>query len=326
MRAVVITEPGPPEVLRIQEVADPEAGPGEVRIRVQAAGVNRADILQRRGAYPAPEGWPPEVPGLEFAGVVDRVGPGVGTSSPGARVMGLVGGGGYAEYVVLPVDQLVPIPERLDMPHAAAVPEVFITAHDALATRLGVVAGETLLIHAIGSGVGTAALQIALARGVRVLGTTRTPWKLERARSLGLEVAIDASAAGFDEAVLTATDGRGVDAILDLVGAAYLEGNLRSLAELGRMVVVGLPSGRVAEIDLGVVLRNRLTIVGTALRPRSAAEKVAAIRRFGAEVLPMLEVGRIEPIVDRVLPMTEAPAAHALLESNETYGKVVLTW
>lgn len=326
MRAVVITEPGAPGVLRLQDVPDPEPGPGEIRIRVEATSVNRADLLQRRGQYPAPDGWPADIPGLEYAGVVDRLGDGVVTSKPGDRVMGLVGGGGYAEYVVVPSDQILTVPDRLDSAHAAAIPEVFITAHDALAARLGVIGGESVLIHAIGSGVGTAAAQIARAWGVRVIGTSRSAWKLERAREHGVNLAIDTSESDFAEVVHEATDGMGVEAILDLVGGEYLDGNLRSLAVLGRMVVVGLPSGRRAEIDLGLVLRNRVTITGTALRSRSAAEKVAAGRRFSEEVAPLLEVGRVEPVIDRILPMTEVVAAHELVESNATYGKVVLTW
>lgn len=326
MRAVVITEPGAPSVLRLQDVPDPEPGSGEIRIRVEATSVNRADLLQRRGQYPAPDGWPADIPGLEYAGVVDRLGDGVVTSKPGDRVMGLVGGGGYAEYVVVPSDQILTFPDRLDTAHAAAIPEAFITAHDALAARLGVIGGESVLIHAIGSGVGTAAAQIARAWGVRVIGTSRSAWKLERAREQGVNLAIDTSESDFAEIVHEATDGMGVEAILDLVGGEYLDGNLRSLAVLGRMVVVGLPSGRRAEIDLGLVLRNRVTITGTALRSRSAAEKVAAGRRFSEEVAPLLEVGRVEPVIDRILPMTEVVAAHELVESNATYGKVVLTW
>lgn len=322
-------------MLRLRDVPDPRPGHGELLVRVTATSVNRADLLQRQGHYPAPEGWPADIPGLEFAGMVeaegetppDREGAGDHPTRPGVgdRVMGLVGGGGYAEYVVVPADQVIPVPPSLDLTEAAAVPEVFITAHDALRARLRLRQGESLLIHAVGSGVGTAALQLAKAWGCRVLGTSRTGWKLERARGLGLDVAINASEVDWADAVREAA-GEGVDAILDLVGGAYLDGNLRSLKTLGRQVVVGLPAGRSAEIDLGALLSKRLTLVGTALRSRSAAEKAAAARSFRHEVVPLLDDGTVRPIIHDTLPMAEAARAHEIVESNRTFGTVVLTW
>lgn len=326
MRAVVITEPGAPEVLRLRDVPDLEPRDGEIRVRVEAAGINRADLLQRQGLYGAPAGWPDDIPGLEYAGVVDAVGPHVSVWSEGDRVMGLVGGGAYAEHVIVPADEAIPIPSEMASTHAAAIPEVFITAQDALRARLGVRAGETVLIHAVGSGVGTAALQLAQAWGIRAIGTSRSGWKLERARELGLDASIQPEDGAFADAVLAETANRGVDAILDLVGGDYLGENVRCAGQLGRIVVVGLTRGRVAELDMGMVLRKRLTLVGTVLRSRPTAEKAAVARSFMETGLPLLERGEIVPLVHEVLPMEEAARGHALLASNETFGKLVLSW
>jgi len=326
MKAIRITEPGGPEVMRLVDVPTPEPLPGGVRVRVAATAVNRADLLQRAGHYRAPDGWPADIPGLEYAGVVDAVGPGVTGVEVGDRVMGLVGGGAYAEYVVVPAGELVRVPEGLGLEVAAAVPEVFITAHDALRVRLRLARDERLLIHAVGSGVGTAALQLAGAWGARTLGTSRTAWKLERAAELGLDVGIDAGEGRFADRVLAATGGRGVDAVLDLVGGAYLGENLRSLATLGRQVVVGLTAGRRAELDLGVLLRKRLTLVGTVLRSRPPAERVAAARGLSEEVVPLLAARRIRPVIHATLPVSEAARAHELVASDGTFGKVVLSW
>ena len=326
MRAVVITEPGAPDVLRLLDVADPEPGPGEVRVRVEAAGVNRADLLQRQGHYPAPDGAPRDIPGLEYAGVVERVGHHVTVWAPGDRVMGLTGGGACAEYVVVPADEALAVPDGLAAEVAAAVPEAFITAHDALRARLGLRSGETLLVHAVGSGVGTAALQLAKAWGVRVIGTSRSAWKIERARELGLDEGIHPEDGAFADAVRSLTAGRGVEAILELVGGDYLEEDLRCVASLGRIVVVGLTRGRSADLDMGVLLRKRLTITGTVLRSRSSAEKAAATRAFSRDGLALVARGEARPPIHQVLPMAEAAEAHRLLESNETFGKVVLRW
>jgi NADPH:quinone reductase len=324
MRAVVITEPGTPDVLRLRDVPDPTPGPGEIRVRVRAAGVNRADLLQRQGRYPAPPDAPPDIPGLEYAGVVDAIGSNVGIWSPGDRVMGLTSGGAYAEYVVVPADAALAIPEGMDDEVAAAVPEAFITAHDALRSRLGVRAGETILIHAVGSGVGTAALQLAKGWGARVIGTSRTEWKLDRARELGLDEAIRPEDGAFAAEVMQRTAGRGVQAILDLVGGDYLSENLRAADSLARVVVVGLTRGRSAELDMGMLLRKRLTVIGTILRSRPSVEKAAATHAFAQEALSRLARGDLRPAIHEVVPMEEAPRAHRLLESNEAFGKVVL--
>lgn len=326
MRAIVITRPGGPEVLEERIVPDPEPGPGEIRVRVHAAGVNRADLLQRRGAYPAPAGWPSDIPGLEYAGTVESLGPDASRWLPGDRVMGLVGGGAYAELVVVDERAAVAAPERLSPAEAAAVPEAFVTAHDALFTQVDLRAGETVLIHAVGSGVGTAALQLAKAAGAAVFGTQRSEWKLDRARELGLDVAIPGGAEDFADAVLRETAGRGVDAILDLVGGGYLPGNIRCLAPRGRLIVVGLVAGRRAELDLDRVLTRRLHIMGTVLRSRSEAEKIEATRAFADSVLPLLESGVVRPVIDRVYPMTDAAEAHREMEENRNFGKLVLVW
>lgn len=326
MRAVVITAPGGPEVLEEREVARPTPAPSQVLVRIHATALNRADLLQRRGHYPAPPGAAADIPGLEYAGEVVEVGSGVRELAEGDRVMGLLGGGGYAEYAVVQERMAVPIPDALSFEEAAAVPEVFITAHDALFTRLKLGPGERLLIHAVGSGVGTAALQLARVAGATVLGTSRTSWKLERAVELGLDLAIDTGAGGFEEPVSEATAGEGVHAILDLVGGTYLEENLRSLASLGRQVVVGTVSGTRAEIDLGVLLRSRVTLVGTVLRSRPAEEKIAATMAFRRHALPFLADGRIEPVIDRVMPMSDVREAHAHMEENASFGKIVLSW
>lgn len=326
MRAIVITEPGGPDVLEERIVAAPEPGAGEIRVRVRACGLNRADLLQRRGLYPPPVDVPQDIPGLEFAGTVDAVGVGVSRWRPGDRVMGLVGGGAYAEALVVAGDLALPIPEPLSFDAAAAIPEAFITAHDALFTRLALRPGERLLIHAVGSGVGTAALQLAREAGVRLFGTSRSQWKLERAAAYGLEVGIDPRSDDFADAVLRHTSGDGVDAILDLVGGGYLQDNLRALASQGRMVVVGLVSGRTAELDMGLLLRKRLTLIGTALRSRTHEEKVEATRAFADHALPLFEAGRITPVIDRVIPASDARLGHRLLEADETFGKVVLHW
>ncbi|MDX1675589.1 MAG: NAD(P)H-quinone oxidoreductase [Longimicrobiales bacterium] len=327
MKAVVITEPGPPDVLRVEEVPDPEPGDGEIRVRVEATAVNRADIIQRRGHYPAPDDWPDDIPGLEYAGVVDAVGPNVSVWDVGDRVMGLVGGGGYAEYVVVPADEAIAVPDGYSPEEATAIPEAFITADDALEMRMGLRGRETLLIHAVGSGVGTAALQLARAIGATVIGTSRSAWKLERAREMGLDVAIDTSGnGGFAEPVLDATARRGVSAVLDLVGGPYVEEDVKCVGYLGRIVLIGLTGGRTAELDLGTLLKKRVTLVASVLRTRPPAEKAAAARTFEETVLPLLRRGAVRPVIHEVVPMADVVRAHELVESNETFGKVVLRW
>ncbi|HWV57676.1 MAG TPA: NAD(P)H-quinone oxidoreductase, partial [Longimicrobiales bacterium] len=306
----------------------PQPGYGYVRVAVRAVGVNRADVLQRLGRYPAPMGAPRDVPGLEFAGEVAAIGLGVTAWRPGDRVMGIVGGGAYAEAVVVHERVLAPVPDGMELEEAAAIPEAFITAHDGLFSRLGVGPGERVLVHGAGSGVGTAAIQLAAAAGATVFGTARSAWKLERAAAIGLapERAIDASATDWVRAVRERTGGDGVDAILDLVGGEYLEGDVRVAADRGRILIVGLVAGSSATLDLGRVLRRRLWIGGTVLRSRPLEEKIEAVQAFRRHVLPLLSDGRVRPVIDRVVPMTEVAEAHRAIERNEPFGKIVLRW
>lgn len=326
MRAVVIAEAGGPEVLGVREVARPEPGPGQVRVRVRASGINRADLLQRRGHYPAPPGWPQEIPGLEYAGTVEEVGPGVEAWGAGDEVMGLVGGGGCAEHVVVHERIPVRVPGGVALRSAGAIPEVFMTAWDALFRQMDLRAGETLLIHAVGSGVGTAALQLARAAGARTLGTSRTPEKVKRARKLGLDVGVVSDEDGWLEPVRSATAKRGVDVILDLVGAAYLADNVRALAEGGRWIVVGVPSGVRGEIDLRALMGRRATVRGTVLRARPLEEKAILAREFEERVVPLFERGVLEPVIHGFFPPGEAGRAHAVMEGNENFGKLILEW
>jgi putative PIG3 family NAD(P)H quinone oxidoreductase len=325
MRAVVIARQGGPEVFEVRDVPVPEPQGDQVRVRVRACGLNRADLMQARGSYPAPAGVPPDIPGLEYAGEIDALGPSVtGPLRVGERVFGIVGGGGMSEYLVTPEQMAVPIPANLDFDQAAAVPEVFLTAQDALETQAGVRPGERVLIHAAGSGVGTAACQLAHAIGCTVFGTSRSPSKLERAAELGLDVPIDTSAADFAAMIREHTGGAGVDVVLDLIGAQALDANLAALAYRGRMVLIGLLGGGKASVDLGTVLRKRITVVGTTLRARPIEEKIAVTRQFAARVVPWLCRGLARPVLDRVFALEDVRAAEERLESNLGFGKIVL--
>lgn len=325
MRAVVIREPGGPEVLDVRDVPVPEPGRGEVRIRVRAFGLNRADVLQRLGRYPVPPGYPHDIPGLEVAGEIDAVGERVERWGVGDRVMGVVGGGGYAERVCAPAVTLVEVGTRLDDREAAAVPEVFMTAFDAVFLQEGLRRGEVLLIHAVGSGVGTAAVQLARRAGARTIGTSRTAEKLARATELGLDHGVLADAS-WPRRVRELTEGRGVDVILDLVGAPYLAGNQAVVADRGRQIVVGVTGGPKAEIDLRLLMGRRASIRGTVLRARSVEEKAALARAFSTEVLAGFADGSLSPIIDRVFPAGEAADAHRYMESNANFGKILLEW
>jgi len=324
MRAVVITKPGGPEVLRVDSVPVPQPTAEQVRVAVRATAVNRLDILQRMGVYPPPPGVPENIPGVEFAGVVDAVGSSVREFVPGDRAFGLAGGGTYAEYLVVHEGTLVRMPDRLSFVEAAAIPEAFITAYDAMVVQGRLGAGETVLINAVGSGVGTAAVQIARAISARTIGTARTASKLEAVLKLGLDEGIAVSGPTFAEEVQRMTAGRGVDVVLELVGGEYLAEDLSCTAAQGRVVVVGLVAGTRAELDLGVLLRKRLEIRGTVLRSRSLEEKIAVTRAFADHLLPLIERRVLKAVVDRVLPLEQAGEAHAYVASNESFGKVVL--
>ena len=331
MRAVVISSYGGVEGIGVQEVETPPAPAADrVRVRVHAAGLNRADILQRRGHYPAPPGYPPNIPGMEFAGEVESIGDAVRNWKVGDRVFGITGGGAQAEFVVVPESNVARIPLELDWVKAGAMPEVFITAHDALFTRAGLHMGERVLIHAAASGVGTAAIQVAHAAGATVHGTSRTADKLQRLDELNLgldkSVAVGGQPANFVEAVQKWTNGAGVDVILDLVGGDYFAANLEALASRGRLICVGAMAGAKSEIDLVLLLGKRVTVIGTMLRGRSIEEKAEATRLLASAVLPLISRGAIRPVIDRVYPVDEIRDAHERMESNASFGKIVLTF
>jgi len=322
MHAIMITRPGPPDVLELRDVPMPEPFADQVRVRVHATAVNRADLLQRMGRYPAPGGVPQNIPGLEFAGEVDAVGAQVEHLQIGQRVFGIVGGGAYAEYVVTHERMAIPIPDNLSYEAAAAVPEAFITAHEALFTQAQLQPGQRVLVHAVGSGVGTAAVQLIGAVGATSYGTARSTGKLHAAKKLGLDVGL--SADGWADALAHHTHGAGVDVILDFVGGPYLHDNLHALAPRGRMVLLGTLGGGTGEIDLGVVMRKRLQIMGSVLRVRPLEEKIAVSQAWGQQVVPLLARGTVQPVVDRVFALRDAADAHRYMETNANIGKIVL--
>lgn len=326
MRAAVITRPGGPEVLAIEERPTPVPGAEQILIRVRASALNRADLYQRRGSYPAPPGAPPDVAGIEFAGDVAALGPGVREWREGDRVWGLVGGGAHADYLVTHERAVARIPDGLAWADAGATPEAFITAHDAL-RQADARSGDVVLVHAVGSGVGLAAAQLCRALGMRCLGTARTADKLDRAGALGVDAGL--AIAGADLAPLAAfvaeaSEGRGADVALDLVGGPYLAATIGAMAPLGRVVLVGTLAGARGELDFGRILRQRLTVRGTVLRARPIEERILVTRRFGAEVGPLLARGAVRPVVDSRFPLEQLAEAHARLESNDTFGKVVI--
>ena len=328
MKAVFITEFGGVENLEIREVADaPRPASSEVLIQVRTAGLNRADLLQRRGLYMPPPGFSPNIPGLEFAGEIVECGADVEDLAKGDRVFGITAGEAQAEYLTIDASLLAAIPDTLTFPEAAAVPEAFVTAHDAVVTQAELRAGELLLIHAVGSGVGLAALQIGKALGANVIGTSRSADKLGRCTEFGLDLGVEFTDSTDLAAVVAGKfSGRGADVILDLVGAPYFEQNLKALATKGRLMLVGLTGGRTANFDMSLALYKRATIKGTVLRARPIEEKAAAMRAFEADVAPLFETGQLRPNLDRGFPFAEVRAAHEYLESNLSFGKVVLEW
>jgi putative PIG3 family NAD(P)H quinone oxidoreductase len=317
MRAIVLNAKGGPEVLRVQEVPDPVPGPEEVVVEVAATALNRADVLQRMGLYPQPGPAPVfEIPGLEVAGRVGRRGERARLWEDGDEVMAIVTGGGYAERVVVHERQLMPVPESVGLPDAAAIPEVFLTAWDALVVQGGLSAGRHALIHAGASGVGTAGIQICKAIGAFV-GVTASAGKLDACRALGADMVIDrAGEWGLSETA---------DVILDVVGGDYLERNLQALKPTGTIVQVGVMAGGNPPLSLGLLMMKRARIIGTVLRSRPLEEKIALSHRFAEEMVPLFDAGLLKPVVDSRYPLAEAPAAHARLESNDTVGKILLT-
>lgn len=326
MKAVYIKEFGGAENLEIREVENPAAPEKkQILVRVKASAINRADILQRKGFYPAPKGVSSEIPGLEFSGEVAEIGENVGEFKIGDRVFGITSGAAQAEFLLTEESLLAKIPDNLSFAEAAAIPEAFITASDAISTQANLLENESLLIHAVGSGVGLAALQLAKAKGAKVFGTSRTADKLEKCKILGLDEAIDTKETeNFAGTIKEKTDGKGVDVILDLIGASVFEMNLESLALKGRLILVGLVGGRSAEFNLGLALTKRLKIFGTVLRSRSTGEKAEATKLFIEEVLPLLESGKVKPNIDKIFSLEEIRKAHEHVESNESFGKVVL--
>jgi len=318
---LAVTHPSP-GAMEITVRPDPVADAHRIVVAVRAAGLNRADLLQRAGRYPAPPGWPPDVPGLEYAGEVRAVGAGVVRWHLGDRVMGLVGGGAHAELVAVHEDEAIAIPAAMTFSDAAAIPEAFLTAWDAMVLRGRAVAGDRVLVHAIGSGVGTAAAQLGRRLGLAVIGTSRTPDKLERCRELGMVAGVLTTAEDWPAQV-----GEPVQVVIDTLGASVFGQNVSLLAARGRLVVLGTMTGASgAAIDLGVILRKRLEIIGTAMRVRSLPERSELVARFAREILPWFEDGTLRPIVDRVVPMREIDEAHRAMQANETFGKIVLNW
>jgi putative PIG3 family NAD(P)H quinone oxidoreductase len=327
MKAVVITRFGGPEVLEVQDVAKPQPGPEEVLVRVRSTALNRADLLQRAGRYAAPPGAPENIPGLEFAGEVAELGTNAHRWQRGDRVMGIVGGGAHAEFVTAHQDAVAEVPPKLEWPAAGAVPEVFITAHDAL-QQAAFKAGENVLVHAAGSGVGLAATQLVRALGGHAFGTSRTPDKIERAKPFGLEAGYEvpdpSALAELSAFARNVTGGRGFDVVLDLNGGPYFAASLEAMAPRGRIILIGGVAGGKADVDLYQILGKRLHVIGTVLRARSLEEKIAITAAFAREVAPLLDSGSVQPVIDSVFPLEQIQDAHRRLESNQTFGKVVL--
>lgn len=326
MRAAVITRFGGPEVLEVHERPTPEPSDGEILVRVRASALNRADLHQREGNYPAPSGAPADIPGLEFAGEVVSMGIGATEWTVGDRVFGIVPGGGNAEFLVTDARSVAHVPSTLSWTEAAAIPEAFMTAHDALVVQAGLRVGERVLIHAVGSGVGLAATQIAKAWDALPYGTARTTDKIERAREYGL---VDGVVVGEDMEVMTAAvqrwgAGRGMDVTLDLLGGPYLAASIRAGALKGRIMLIGTIAGRSATVPVGMILGKRLTLRGTVLRARTIEEKRAVTAAFARDVVPLFAAGALRPAIDRVYALDEIRAAHERMASNESFGKIVL--
>lgn len=323
MKAITIPQPGPPEVLTLAEVPEPMPGRGEILIEIAATALNRADLMQRAGHYPPPAGASP-YPGLECAGRVAACGPEVDRFTVGARVMALLAGGGYAERVAVAQETVMPLPDGLDWAQGAAIPEAWLTAYSNLIEIGGLQAGEVALIHAGASGVGSAAIQLGRRRGATVFATASRS-KLARVRELGAAIAVDYAAENFADRVLEATDGRGVNVIVDFIGAPYWKDNLRALARWGRLVLVGLMGGREVRANLGLFLAKKLSVHGSTLRDRTLAEKGRLVRAFAQDVLPDFDSGALQPVLDaRRFPLAEAAAAHTYMAQNRNIGKIIL--
>lgn len=326
LQAIVLQEFGGPEVLRLMEIPDPEPGPEDILVRVAATAVNRADLLERQGLYPPPGPAPAwQIPGLECAGTVERVGERVTRFAPGDRVMALLTGGGYAQKVAVAEQMAWMVPPSLDLVAAGGIPEVFLTAYDALFDKAGLTAGQRVVIHAGAGGVGSAALQLAAVAGLRVLTTVGSPAKAEAVRQWGPERIVRYREESWVAAAAQWTDGAGVDAVIDFIGADALGDNVSALAAGGVLVVVGTLSGATAPLNLGELLRRRLTVRGTVLRSRPVEDKMRLVRQFSARMAPGFASGRLKPVIDRVYPLEQAGAAHRYLATGHNIGKVLLT-
>jgi putative PIG3 family NAD(P)H quinone oxidoreductase len=323
MRAVVITQPGGPEVLRLEEVPDPVPGPGEVLVAVAAAGLNRADVLQRQGHYPPPHGSPP-YPGMECSGRVIGLGPEVAGWQVGDEVCALLGGGAYAEQVAVPQGQLLPVPDGVSLVDAAALPEATCTIQGTVYQMAHLAPGETFLVHGGAGGIGTFAIQIANAEGCTVACTAGSPEKLARCRELGADLAISYRDEDFTAAVLEFTGWHGADVILDIMGAPYLARNLDALATWGRLVGIATRGGSRAEVDLGLLMLKRATIVAATLRTRTVAEKAEVVAATREHIWPLISAGKVVPVIHAVLPMSEAAEAHRMLDDGSHIGKILL--
>ena len=323
MHAVVITEPGGPEVLQWTEVPDPRPGPGEVLIDVAASAVNRADMAQRQGLYPPPRGAP-AYPGLECSGTIAALGEGVTGWHRGEQVCALLAGGGYAEKVAVPAGQLLRVPKSTTLVEAAALPETVCTVYSSVFQGARLASGETLLIHGGGSGIGTTAIQLGKHAGATVAVTAGSQEKLDACRELGADIVINYREDDFVERLMEATGGRGADVILDIIGAGYLARNLAALAPDGRIANIGLQQGRTAELDLSLLMSKRGTIMSTTLRARPAEQKASIVEAVAANVWPLVDAGVIRPVIDRELPMRQAGEAHRIMTASGHTGKIVL--
>ncbi|MEO7421942.1 MAG: NAD(P)H-quinone oxidoreductase [Ornithinibacter sp.] len=324
MRAITIPEFGGPDALVLDDVDAPQAGSGEVLVRVAAAGVNRADTMQRQGLYPPPKGES-DVPGLEVSGVVDALGKGVDGWAVGDEVCALLSSGGYAELVAVPAGQLLPVPEGVSLVEAAALPEVVCTVWSNVFLTANLQPGETLLVHGGSSGIGTMAIQLARQVGAHVAVTAGSPEKLQACRELGAEVLVNYREEDFVERLREATDGHGADVILDNMGAKYLSRNVAALATSGRLVIIGMQGGSKGELDIGVLLAKRGAVIATGLRSRPAAEKATIVAAVREHVWPLVAAGRVRPIVHSRFPLAEAAEAHRQMESSTHIGKILLT-
>jgi len=322
MKAIAISEPGGPEVLVLARIARPSPGPGEILIKVDAAGINRPDTMQRQGVYPPPPGSP-ETPGLEVAGTIMALGKDAARWKRGDKVCALVGGGGYAEYCVAHESHALPVPAGFSMAEAAALPETFFTVWTNVFERGSLQPGETLLVHGGGSGIGTTAIALGLAFGAKVIVTAGSDEKCRRCEKLGA-IAINYRTQDFVAEVKRLTDGKGADVILDMVAGPYVQKNLSSAAVDGRIVSIAFLQGATTEINLAPLLLKRLTMTGSTLRPRSVAEKAAIADALRAKVWPLLATGKVKPVIDQTLPLAEAAKAHMIMESNIHFGKIML--